>query len=153
MSALRHLPLAALRVDDALTVLDGSLDCVDLLDAGAGDDLPARLTEALATHAALADELALATAQLLTPGATTQLEWQHGDRMFEVVVRADGDSAYLVTLQDVTDVRQVERIQQGNNKLKGIIQELKKQISDLNAKLAKLKAKVDSKKEKLKSLP
>ena len=117
MTALRSLPIVAALVDDALRVLDCSRRCLALFDVdenAAGTGAEDRLTRVLAASTQLGDELALATARLVTPGAAETFEWRRDDRLMEVSITADDDDGhtFLVSFDDVTDGRRMEQIQQ-----------------------------------------
>lgn len=112
MSALRYLPVSAVRLDDALTVVDCSLHSLELFDLEPESAGAAQLTEAIAEAADLADELALATARLVDAGSQETFEWRAGERRIEVTVAADGEGLFTAVLHDGTDARRVEHIQQ-----------------------------------------
>lgn len=118
MSALYHLPLAAAWMDDAMQVVDCSRRCVTLFrsaDKSAAEaQACAFVTQALAADTILGDELALATARLVEPGATETFNWKRGDQDFEVGVTADDgdDGRFFVIFRDVSDLRRMEQIQQ-----------------------------------------
>jgi PAS domain-containing protein len=117
MTALRSLPIVAALVDDALRVLDCSRRCLALFDVdenAAGTGAEDRLSRVLAASTQLGDELALATARLVAPGAAETFEWRRDDRLMEVSITADDDDGrtFLVSFDDVTDGRRMEQIQQ-----------------------------------------
>lgn len=120
MSALYGLPVAAAWIDEAMQVVDCSRRCVALFhsdDPGARDEAAAgreTVTQALAADADLGDELALATARLVEPGAAEEFDWQRGEHTFEVAIAADDEDGrmFFVMFRDVTDVRRMEQIQQ-----------------------------------------
>jgi PAS domain-containing protein len=108
-------------VDGALTVVECSRRCLavfGLRPEGDAAAWAASLTETVAAEEALGDELALATARLLTPGEEEVVRWVRAERTWEVAVSAlagEGDGAsvdrFMVWFADVTDRELEEEIQ------------------------------------------
>jgi PAS domain S-box-containing protein len=125
---LRSLPIAAALIDDALQVIDCSRRCLTQFGVIAGSaDAEADLGKALSESPDLGDELALATARLVTPGEADSFEWRRDDRLVEVTVTADDEEGrtFLITFSDVTDSRRMEEIQhQARNYLEQILADI-----------------------------
>lgn len=140
MTALSSLPLEAVLVDDALQVLDFSQRCLALFDIAPDEEYPTEsLTRALSAATDLGDELALATANLVEPGAGQTFEWAPDEQIIDVSVAADDEDGrtFLVLFTDVTDARRVEHIQlEARSYLEQILADIPLGVAVLDARLS-----------------
>jgi nitrogen fixation/metabolism regulation signal transduction histidine kinase len=140
VTVLSCLPLEAVLVDDALQVVDFSRRCLTLFHISEGAEDPTEsLTRALSAAAELGDELALATASLVEPGASQTFEWAFDKQLVDVSVAADDDDGrtFLVMFTDVTDARRVEHIQlEARSYLEQILADIPLGVVVLDARLS-----------------
>ena len=113
---LNSFPIPVMAIDGASTVLACSRKMLRVLGLRSRDKFEStpqeRLTAALASHGELADQLALATAQLSLPGDSQTFEWQKDDHSYEVRVFAmeESEEAFMVLFEDETEHLETELI-------------------------------------------
>ena len=104
-------PRPLLILNGALEVLAYSRAALPIFGVGHAEAAAESVASKVAADADLGDNLALATARLLQPGAEESFHWEPGETTFEVSVCSLDEDEFLVLFSDDTDHQLNEEIQ------------------------------------------